>query len=99
MKIEGEWELNPRDLAALFASKGWCYHTDKGLSVPTEADIEAIIGRLVKEVLEDPEAIGIQGGRLMVWKDHELRNSYDIFVQVGFIWDEEALGDDAEELV
>jgi hypothetical protein len=94
MKINGEWEFAPDELESLFAAKGWVYHTDKGLVTPTKDDLESILVLLVKEVLEDPEAHAVQGGRFMVWKDPEMPNSYDLFLNLGFIWDEEALGED-----
>ncbi|MEU7830328.1 hypothetical protein [Nonomuraea sp. NPDC049129] len=94
MRITGEFALTPEELSGLFEAKGWKYHTDRGLTVPTEGEIEVILTRLVAEVLDDGEAIGIQGGRLMVWKDPELPNSYDLFLNIGFVWDDDALDDE-----
>ncbi|MEU4726485.1 hypothetical protein AB0G06_43395 [Nonomuraea dietziae] len=94
MKLSGEWELGPEEIAALFRAKGWTYHSDYGLTVPTEDVIEAMLSRLIKEALTNTDAVAVQGGRFMVWKDPELPHSYDLFLNLGFIWDEDAL--DAE---
>lgn len=100
MIISGEWELNPEEVAAIFRTKDWCWHTDRGLTPPTPEEIDALLVRLVKEALEDDMTAAIQAGRFMVWKDPETPNSWDIYLNLGFVWDDEALGDEGnEELV
>lgn len=95
MRLEGEWELGPRELAALFKAMGWCYHTDEGLIIPNADTLESMIARLVHEAVTDRKD-EVQGGRFLIWKDPDLPNAYDMFLNIGFIWDEDALGEDQE---
>ncbi|MGN9782820.1 hypothetical protein ACTMTF_15410 [Nonomuraea sp. ZG12] len=97
MKVSGEWELAPDELAAMFAAKGWGYDTEQGLTIPNADTIEAMLAKIVTEVLNNEEVIAVQGGRFMVWKDPDMPNSYDLFLNLGYIWDEDALGE--EEMV
>jgi hypothetical protein len=103
VNVEGEWELNPEEIAAIFRTKGWCYHfTDGGpkLREPNPAEVEAMLSRLVKEALsKDEDVLGVQGGRFMVWRDPELPGSVGLYLGIGFVWDDEAIGRDDAELV
>lgn len=91
MPFSGEWELDPNEIAAIFRAKGWKYHTNQGLMAPDADVIEAQITGLVTEILKK-DVVGVQGGRFMVWKDPELPNSYDIYLNLGYVWDEDELG-------
>lgn len=77
MKLSGEWELDPRELSGLFQAKGWCYHTEDGLIIPSAKAIETVLVHLVEEALAGRND-EVQGGRFMIWKDPELHNSYDL---------------------
>lgn len=90
--IAGEWELDPNEVAAIFRAKGWKYFTDKGLRAPDADEIEAHIAGLVVESMK-ADIIGVQGGRFMVWQDPDTPNSYDIYLNLGFVWDEDGLAE------
>ncbi|GII83350.1 hypothetical protein Ssi03_13400 [Sphaerisporangium siamense] len=95
MKLDGEWELDPQELAALFKAKGWCYSTSEGLIIPNARGVENQLATLIKEAL-DRRCDEVQGGRFLVWKDPDLPHAYDLFLNIGFIWDENALDEDQE---
>lgn len=96
MRLTGEWELNPRELAEIFQHKGWAYHTPQGLTVPSARSLEMRIAKLIQEAIETGKT-QIQSGRLMVWKDPELPGSYDVWLNLGYVWDEEVMGGDDNE--
>lgn len=98
MRLSGEWELTPEEISTLFKVKGWCYHTTEGLTIPNTATIEGMLARLIRECLATGQD-KIQGARFMVWKDPELANSYDLWLNIGFIWDEDALTDEEREIL
>ncbi|MFI6319731.1 hypothetical protein ACIBG8_19510 [Nonomuraea sp. NPDC050556] len=98
MKVTGEWELNPHEIAALFKAKGWCYHTSKGLAIPTAEEIEHQLARLISTVLNS-QGDQAQAGRFLLWKDPELPDSYDLWLHLGFIWDDEALDEDERTII
>ncbi|MGS2646045.1 hypothetical protein [Streptosporangium sp. G12] len=98
MNLSGEWELDPTELSGLFQAKGWCYHTDEGLILPSAKTIEGMLARLIGEALSTGHD-EVQGGRFMVFKDPELPNSYDLWLNVGFIWDEDKLTEEEREIL
>ncbi|MER7208484.1 hypothetical protein ABT340_15540 [Streptosporangium sp. NPDC000239] len=98
MKISGEWELTLEELATLFEAKGWCYHTDQGLIIPNARLIERVLTELISDVLKHPRDEA-QGGRFMVWKDPELANAYDLWLNVGFMWDDDALSEEERAIL
>ncbi|WP_371784649.1 hypothetical protein [Streptosporangium subroseum] len=98
MQLSGDWELDPAELSGLFQAKGWCYHTDEGLILPSAKTIEAMLSQLIGEALSTGRD-EVQGGRFMVFKDAELPNSYDLWLNVGFIWDDAKLSDEERELL
>ncbi|SFI79713.1 hypothetical protein SAMN05216275_10513 [Streptosporangium canum] len=98
MRISGEWELDPTELSGLFQAKGWCYHTEDGLIIPSAKTIDTVLAHLVEEAL-DARKDEVQGGRFMIWKDPELPNSYDLWLNVGFIWDEDALSGEEKSIL
>ncbi|WP_043617243.1 hypothetical protein [Nonomuraea candida] len=98
MKIAGEWELAPEELAGLFQAKGWCYHVDEGLIIPNAATLESMLARLVKEILTTRKDM-VQGGRFKVEKDPEAPYSYDLWLNLGYIWDDDALSDEERAML
>ncbi|GAA3536788.1 hypothetical protein GCM10022419_015750 [Nonomuraea rosea] len=98
MKISGEWELAPEELAALFKAKGWCYHVDEGLIIPNAATIEGMLAKLVQEALTQRKD-EVQGARFLIWKDPELPGSWDLYLNIGYIWDDDALSDEERSML
>lgn len=98
MKLSGEWELAPEEISALFEVKGWCYHTTEGLIIPSTVTIEGMLAKLIRECLASGKD-KIQGARFLIWKDPELPNSYDLWLNLGYIWDEDALTDEEREIL
>lgn len=95
MKLEGEWELSPEELATIFQTKGWPYLVDQGFLIPNPDTIKAVIAKLVGEVIRTGKTQA-QGGRFLVWKDPDLPGSWDVWLNVGFVWDPEQLEDGHE---
>ncbi|MEO3862644.1 hypothetical protein [Acrocarpospora sp. B8E8] len=98
MKLTGEWELDPEELAGLFAAKGWVYLTQDGLIIPNANYIENMLAGLVNEAL-NTKRDEVQGSRFMIFKDPELPNSYDLWLNVGFIWDDDKLTEDEKAIL
>lgn len=99
--LQGEWELEPEAIASVFKHKGWGHDNGKGkIVVPQAAEIEDVVGTLVKELMETDDNIGKmrQRGRLMVYRDPEAKGSYDVFLNLGFVWDEALTEEEREEL-
>ncbi|MEU7863441.1 hypothetical protein [Nonomuraea sp. NPDC049141] len=92
-KINGEWDLTPDELALIFAIKGWQYaNSEFGYGAPSADSIASVLNALVNMCTDD----GAKGsyatiGRFLVVKDNDLPNSYDIYLRVGYVWDEMAL--------
>jgi hypothetical protein len=91
VKIEGEWQLNPSELAALFKVKSWAFLTSRGIVTPTDQDIEQLLTQLISDVATTDHDM-IQRARFLIWKAPELPGSYDLWLNIGYIWDADALG-------
>lgn len=89
MRVTGEWELNPAEVAAIFKAKGWVTSTrERGLTIPTEEDIDHILVQLIRQVVtEDRDQA--QRARFLICKDPDLEGSFDLWLNLGFIWDED----------
>lgn len=99
MHITGEWDLNPQEISDLYRAKGWEWHLDGQLRTPSPEDIEAMLGRMATEIINDPDVIATQSGRLMIWKDEQSPHSFGLFLNIGFIWDDAALHNDTGGLL
>ncbi|GAA4187115.1 hypothetical protein GCM10022252_20120 [Streptosporangium oxazolinicum] len=98
MNLTGEWEVDPEELAGLFEAKGWCYHVEEGLIIPSAETIKAMLARLIRQCLTTGRDQA-QGARFLVWKDPELPNSYDLWLHLGYVWDDDALTDEEREIL
>lgn len=98
MRIAGEWEIGPEHLSALFEALGWGYDTEEGLVIPNAASVEGMVSRLVHEAIKKRRN-SVQGGRFLVRKDPEMTCSWDLFLNIGYIWDNDALTDEERAIL
>lgn len=90
LDLEGEFEMTPKEMEGLFKHKNWAYDDGEGnLVTPDEGMITEMISTLVEDVSQDPDSPGmIRGrGRFLVYHDREHPGSYDVFLSVGYVWD------------
>jgi hypothetical protein len=92
-RINGEWSLTPEELSTIFAIKGWSYASEvAGYGAPTPEGLAYVINGLVNTLAEAENDHGYATlGRFLALKDADLPNSYDVYLHVGFVWDEKAL--------
>lgn len=99
--LEGEWELNPTELGAIFLHQKWGYDRGNGkMEIPREPDIEDVVGTLVSELMASDENIGkmVNRGRFMVYRDPDAKGSFDVYLNVGFVWSHELTQDEEDWL-
>lgn len=90
MKISGEWELTPNDLAYIFSKMAWMYATPTlGYGIPDAAQIEKLFTELRKEaeylgeVLGDETAL-VNRGRFLAVKEPGI-GCVDLYLNVGYM--------------
>lgn len=85
--IEGEFELDPEELAWLFAVKWWMYATPRyGYGVPNAEAIRRVLLDLAKEVLNDSRGgVVATRGRFLAHQ-HENSDGVDIYLNIGVVW-------------
>lgn len=86
---DGNWELEPNELAALFALKQWTYaSSEDGTESPSEGQLRQMLSELVAEVSADGRSgVMANRGRFLAVKHSELDGSVDVYLQIGFVWD------------
>jgi hypothetical protein len=92
---DGNWDLEPNELAALFALKEWPYGSSKEGVSPTAEQIRQLLSELVAEVSADGRpGVVANRGRLLAMKHSELDSSIDVYLNIGFVWDRAKMDED-----
>lgn len=96
---DDEWELSLREIAALFALKGWQFASPElGYGIPGEDHISNLFRSLVKDIREDGRpSVMSSRGRFMAIRDANTPGSIDMYLNVGFVWDDSPIITDDEE--
>lgn len=85
---EGNWDLAPHELAALFALKEWPYASSEKGQSPSADQLQQMISELVAEVSADGRpGVVANRGRLLAMKHSDLDSSVDVYLNIGFVWD------------
>jgi hypothetical protein len=98
---DGEWELTPQELATIFAFMGWKYATPVlGYGLPNPDQIKALFRDLVREIRDDgrEDVIAVRG-RFMAVRTGMTPGSIDMYLNVGYVWDDEMLSDDELQML
>jgi hypothetical protein len=91
--INGEWSLSPEELSAIFHAKGWAYATElTGYGVPTPEGLARMISACLNVLAVNEEEAGyVTLGRFLALQDTDMPYSYDVYLHVGYVWDDKAL--------
>lgn len=86
-EIDGEWELDPEQLASIFHSQGWEFATPTlGYGPPSPDVIVKLLVELANYIFEDgrPSVMANRGRFLAI--RHEDSMSVDLYLNVGYFW-------------
>ncbi|MFC4114127.1 hypothetical protein [Nonomuraea zeae] len=91
--LNGEWSITPEELAAIFRAKGWTFASERlGYGVPDAATIWVLLHAMAATCAQDTdEGTYTSFGRFLVMKPADFPHSYDVFLHVGFMWDDKSL--------
>lgn len=92
IQTEKIWEIEPRELAGIFAAHEWSYSY---APQPTASDIERMVDSVVTALRTRGHTYA-ELGRFVVFRDADFPNGFEVALKVGYYRDEPVALDEAD---